>query len=837
MPRPRLAILCALIVLLLAVPAAGATADGIAPRAAAPTPPAVRSGEDLIVEWAPRTDHGERVGARSDAEVSFEEDLGNRRFQLVSVQPGQAASEAVAALENDPAVVVAERDGYRATNALPNDPLLGQLWGLHNLGSGIDGISGAITGDDIDAPTAWDRTVGSPSIVIADIDSGYRFEYTDLDSVAWTNPGEIAANGEDDDGDGIVDDVHGADFIGANGEAPAQDGDPTDEDLISGGHGVHTAGTMGAAGDNGVGITGVAQDVRIMPLRVCSRYPGLSDNRCRISSILAAINYAAAKDARVANMSLGGNEAFQTEVDAIAAAKQTLFVISAGNDSSDNDGAGSAPHGHHYPCDFRPDLQASVSIPEPIDNIVCVAASDQADGLAGFSDWGATSVDLGAPGTETLSAYPFGTRFEEAFTTDDFSTKWTATGTDGGFARTNESPLTSFGITDTVGDPTASTMREVASTPVTIPSNGGCRLNQNRHVSLAAEDQYRYAVLLNGVEQASSTPASSSTGGMEKRFLDLPAAFNAGGELQIKFRFTAGSAPASGSGVWLDDITLVCSEPVGTAASYGYLQGTSMAAPHVSGAAALLFSLEPGASVTEAREALLEGVDAVPSLTGKTTSGGRLNVAKSMEILKSATPQLESTVPASPANDNNPKIRGGGEAGSTIRIYSGTACSGSPIATGSGAALESPGIPVSVPDNSISHFSATAAGAALNESSCSDSIAYAELTPIVDELPQGTVANAEAAIRAASPPATVAQFPKPSCRVPSLTGKTLGQAKTKLRAAHCALGTVIKPKAKRGHRLPPLVVKSTNPAGGSLSSLGKVNLTLGPKPKPKAHHH
>ncbi len=712
---------------------ATAAADRAVPPSAPPTPPATRSADELIVEWAGQADRSDRIEARGEADVSFESDLGNRRFQLVSVRPGQTAAEAVSSLEADPSVAVAERDGYRAINALPNDPLFGQLWGLRNLGTGIDGFNGAIAGADINAPAAWNRTVGSPSIVIADIDSGYRFEYEDLNSVAWTNPGESGGTpGVDDDGNGIVDDLHGADFIGANGEAPTQDGDPTDEDLISGGHGVHTAGTMGAAGNNGVGITGVAQNVRIMPLRVCSRFPNLGESRCRTSSIVAAINYAAAKGARVANMSLGGNEAQQAEVDAIAAAKHTLFVISAGNDGSDNDGAGSAPHGHHYPCDFRPDQQASGSIPGPIDNIVCVAATNQADGLAGFSDWGAASVDLGAPGTETLSAYPYGTRFQDTFTTNDFATKWVATGADGGFTRTNESPLTSFGMTDLVGAPAANTVREVTSAPVTIPANGGCRLTQSRHVSLASGDQYRYAVLLNGVEQSSSTPASSPASGMETRFLDLASAFKSGGEVQVQFRFTTGSSPTAGSGIWLDDITLVCSEPVGTATSYGYLQGTSMAAPHVTGGAALLFSLEPGASVTEVRQALLEGVDAVPSLAGNTTSGGRLDVAKAMEALE-------------------------GELGISV----------------------------------------------------------------VEELPPGTVEKTEAEIRAASPPATVSQPPKPICKVPSLAGKSLGQAKAKLAAANCTLGSVTKPKAKKGRRLPPLVVRLLEPGARLALLLGQ----------------
>jgi subtilisin family serine protease len=834
-------------VLLPAAPAL-ASGDSPAPPATLGTPPTVLSQDRLIVQWAGGADHQDRIAARDDAEVDFASDLGNRRFQLVEVQPGQTANEAVRTLEADPAVAIAERDGYDALDSIPNDPLFDQLWGLRNLGGGVDGFSAALAGADISVAEAWDRTVGSPTTVIADIDSGYRFEHPDLASVAWTNPDEIAGNGVDDDADGIADDVHGADFIGANGESPAVDGNPTDEDLLSGGHGVHTAGTMGAAGDNGVGITGVAQDVRVMPLRVCSRYPSLKDSRCAISSQVAAINYASAHGAQVANMSLGGNDGFQAVVNAIAAAKQTLFVISAGNDGSDNDGAGSAPHGHHYPCDYTPQTQASPPVPGAVDNIVCVAATDQADGLASFSDWGATSVDLGAPGTETLSTYPYVTPFEDTFAIDDFASKWPATGTNGGFERTGESPLASFGMTDVIGPAIASTVRETISAPLTIPPNGGCRLHQTRRVALSSGDHFQYRVLLNGaeVEKAGSEPGNTEKPGLEKRFLDLPAAFDAGGEAQVLFRFTAGSAPAQESGVWLDDISITCVQAVGQADSYGFLEGTSMAAPHVAGAAALLFSREPAATVTEVRDALLSGVDPVPSLAGKTVSGGRLNASKAMDIIEGAeppgdeeapaAPQLTSTSPASPANENHPRIIGTAEAGSTVHIYASDTCAGAPVATGTAEELASPGIAVAVPDDSISFFSATATDAALNTSACSNPIVYGEQTSggetVVEELPPGTVAGIEAAIRGASPPAAIQPLAKPSCTAPRLIGKTLGQAKAALVAAHCSLGKVTKPKARKGRKLGSLVVVSAAGAAG-----GKVDLTLGPKPKAKKHHH
>jgi hypothetical protein len=246
----------------------------------------------VIVEWAPSADRVDKVSARKQTDVSYETNLGDPAFQLVKVNSGQTVASAIEELEADPAVAVVERDSYSAPTSIPNDPLFGQEWALENLGTGIDGFSGAIAGADIEAPAAWNRTIGTPSTVVADIDSGYRFDSPDLGPVAWKNTGEIPGNGIDDDGNGYVDDVNGYDFVGPNSESPSQDADPTDDDLISGGHGVHTAGTIGAAGNNSVGITGVAQNVRIMPLRVCADTPGLSELLCPTSSIIAAINYA-----------------------------------------------------------------------------------------------------------------------------------------------------------------------------------------------------------------------------------------------------------------------------------------------------------------------------------------------------------------------------------------------------------------------------------------------------------------------------------------------------------------------------------------------------------------
>jgi thermitase len=270
-----------------------------------------------------------------------------------------------------------------------------------------------------------------------------------------------------------------------------------------------------------------------------------------------------------------------------------------------------------------------------VDNVICVAATTQTDNLAGFSNYGAASVDLGAPGTQTLSTYPFRPVLDEDFELADFGTKWTATGADGGFARSNEAPLTSFGIADSPGaTPVANTVRESTSIPVSLPAGyNQCELEQTRTLSLSGSASFTYSVLLNSGVVASTTATSSG-----EKTLDLANLLAAGGSVQVRFRYTAGSAPAAGNGAWVDDVGLRCAEPVGQASRYAFLQGTSMATPQVTGAAGLLFSLRPAASVTEVRNALLAGGSPTPALKGRTVTGERLSLPGAFAALEAVPP-------------------------------------------------------------------------------------------------------------------------------------------------------------------------------------------------------
>ncbi|NOY81957.1 MAG: S8 family serine peptidase, partial [Kiritimatiellaeota bacterium] len=256
---------------------------------------------------------------------------------------------------------------------VPNDPMFDRLWGLNNTGQ-----TGGSPDADIDAPEAWESSIGSDQVIVAVIDTGVDYTHPDLAANMWTNPGEIPGNGIDDDGNGYVDDVYGYDF--AN-----DDGDPMDDHF----HGTHVAGTIGGVGNNGIGVAGVNWRVKIMAVKFLSASGGGTT-----AGAIAAIDYSVRMGAKISNNSWGGFGFSQALYDAIARAKAAgqLFVAAAGNYGMNNDD----PFWGFYPASFD------------LENIVAVAASDQNDRLASFSHYGATSVDLAAPGVNIYSTLPNG---------------------------------------------------------------------------------------------------------------------------------------------------------------------------------------------------------------------------------------------------------------------------------------------------------------------------------------------------------------------------------------------------------------------------------------------
>ena len=498
-----------------------------------------------------------------------------------------------------------------------------ELWGLHNTGQLVNGFAGTADAD-IDAPEAWETTTGSASVTVGVVDTGVAYDHPDLAANIWTNPGEIAGNGINDDGNRWVDDVHGWDFI---------DSDNSPRDVV--GHGTHVAGTIAARGNNGQGVAGVNWNSSVMPLRACTI------DGCPTSAIVSAFFYAAGMGARVVNASLSSPNVSQTMRDVINVSPDTLFVVSAGNDGLNLD----APGVDVFPCE----------IPEA--NVVCVAATDQRDALANFSNYGATAVDLAAPGVSVLS--PFAapdTVFSEGFE-GDISATWTTGGTNNTWARTSERAKSgSFSLTDSPGGNYLNNTDSFARTnAISLAGRTDCALAyQLRLAAQPPDDGLVVESSTNAVDWTPLRGVTGSTGGQFVQRSDSLAAVSGQASVYLRFRMISDSA-TSDDGVHIDDVRVLCPALTYDASDFDFLHGTSMAAPHVTGTAALMWADTPGASVAEIRQRLLANVDAVASLSGRTVTGGRVNAAKGVG---SAPAPVVASQPASAITRTSATLNG-----------------------------------------------------------------------------------------------------------------------------------------------------------------------------------
>ncbi|MBY0588976.1 S8 family serine peptidase [bacterium] len=259
-----------------------------------------------------------------------------------------------------------------APHAVPNDPSFPSQWALNNTGA-----SGGVADADIDAPEAWDLATGSSGVVVGVIDSGVMYTHPDLVNNMWVNPGEVAGDGLDNDGNGYVDDIYGYDF--AN-----NDSDPMDDD----GHGTAVSGIIAGSTNNNVGVAGINWGGKIMALKYAR-----AGFVASTADVIEAVNYTTMMrrdygvNIRATNNSYGIFGYSQALADAIQANgdEGILFVSSAGNSNTNND------FGPQYPANY------------PISSVLSVAATTRQDLKASFSSFGASTVQLGAPGLDVLT--------------------------------------------------------------------------------------------------------------------------------------------------------------------------------------------------------------------------------------------------------------------------------------------------------------------------------------------------------------------------------------------------------------------------------------------------
>jgi hypothetical protein len=292
-------------------------------------------------------------------------------LRQVTFNPAQySVPQVLTAFGQLPSVAYAEPNYTMFATLTPNDPMFNTLWGLHNTGQTIQSQVGLVD-KDIDAPEAWDRWTGSGNFVIGVIDTGVDYNHPDLAANIYSNPGEIANNGIDDDNNGRIDDIRGWDFLN-------NDNNPMDDHN----HGTHCAGTIGGVGNNNTGVTGVNWNIKIMPLKFLG-----SNGSGPISAALGCLNYATMMGVKITSNSWGGggfSSAFNTALNNAQTAGH-IFVAAAGNANNNND------VNPFYPATY------------PQNNVVSVAATDNRDNRASFSSYGATTVDLGAPGVAIRS--------------------------------------------------------------------------------------------------------------------------------------------------------------------------------------------------------------------------------------------------------------------------------------------------------------------------------------------------------------------------------------------------------------------------------------------------
>jgi subtilisin family serine protease len=505
-------------------------------------------------------------------------------------------------IENMPQVEAASPNYLRHMAATPDDPRYPELWGLAR----------------IDAARAWETETNASECIVASIDSGVDYTHQDLEGNMWSNPDE-SLNSADTDGNGYVDDIHGINAI-------ADNGDPMDNN----GHGTHTAGIMGAVGNNGKLLTGVGWDVRIMALKFLD-----VSGRGTIGNAIECMDYVLQQKEEGENIvainaswsGLGHSDVMR----AIIADLGELGIIvcaAAGNEGADID---EAPQ---YPASYD------------LDNVLAVAATNPDDDLAAFSNYGFASVDLGAPGTGIVSTLPGGgysPRSGDIFYDDMESgdgswihygnrDSWKITTEQKANAPSGNHTWSDSNGTDYKNDTNASLEADLS---FDLSSRSGEKVAWGGWLEYALENPYdRIYLEVSGDGGTSWTPLWSFTGdsnGWGARAFHLPQSHKVDGA-RFRLRLVTDESVTQ-DGVYIDDAGLGTGAGSNATASY---DGTSMATPHVTGAIALMAAEYPGEGMLARKHRILSGVDHVNDLEGKVFQEGRLNLAKAISTAPKA---------------------------------------------------------------------------------------------------------------------------------------------------------------------------------------------------------
>ncbi|MBL7058023.1 S8 family serine peptidase [Patescibacteria group bacterium] len=552
------------------------------------------------------------------------DDIEVTNSTVLKAKNEESVVDIISRLKGDDTVEYVEPNYFRFPEEInTNDTYRELLWGIENTGQYIN--ENGTDDADIDGLEAWGISEGLGDVIVAVIDTGVAYEHPDLKANMW-------------DGSSCVDDENNP-MGGCNYGYDYADDDKIPLPLDSS-HGTHVAGTIAAVKNNGKGIIGVAPGVKLMALRF--GFDTASEAR--------AINFAINNGAKIINASYGGVSFSQTEFDAIEAFRNSggLFVASAGNDSSDNDVT------LKYPASYE------------LDNILVVAATDQNDNLASFSNYGYEGVDVGAPGVNIVSAIAdlnivsidffdvTPPAIPSLLTKKSSLNYWGTYDLGGGWGKVLYGdvfnyPYASSGV---LGESVSRTIQynqdiDLGNAASAIMSfwvrcdteyvedidvwNDYIALNIMRNNEPDSKITYEkfnefYIDYLN-----EESPYSDD--GMAYMFYSesIPAEYltsDFGFELDWVVNDTG---VGGGDGCLVDEIELA-KYGDGSDEVYGYKNGTSMAAPHVSGLAALLFSYNPNLTYVQIKNIIKSTGDSLPELDGKVITGKRINAYNSLSI-------------------------------------------------------------------------------------------------------------------------------------------------------------------------------------------------------------
>lgn len=344
---------------------------------------------ELLVQFRSDVGPGEQArarglvnGARAELIVRGDRDLGRGELELMRIPPGLGVAAAMRELANDAAVEFSEPNWIHQHFATSNDPYYtnGSLWGMYGDATSPANQYGSQAGE------AWATgNTGSSSVYVGIIDEGVMFSHSDLGANMWVNPFD-PVDGVDNNGNGYIDDVRGWDFDGNNNSTY----DGTQDD-----HGTHVAGTIGARGGNGIGVAGVTWNVTMITAKFLGRRGGTTANAIKAVNYMTDLKQRHGLNLVATNNSWGGGGFSQSLKNAIDAGcnANILFVAAAGNGGLDGVGDNN---------DVSPSYPASYTS----DCIIAVAAITSSGAKSSFSNYGATSVDIGAPGSGIVSTLP-----------------------------------------------------------------------------------------------------------------------------------------------------------------------------------------------------------------------------------------------------------------------------------------------------------------------------------------------------------------------------------------------------------------------------------------------